>query len=105
MAEPPKPMFIETATVDWVLDLQEGRDPETQEYFLLLTIHLEDGKTVRLPMRVEIAMRIWALFDKFRIEKGWPEPEKRPLKPAKRIEHDNAPCLEQDYSSAGSSVQ
>lgn len=70
MAEPD---FIETSEVDAVLSLDDVKDESGQE-FLLLTIHLEDGKTVRLPMRVAVAMRVWALLERRRQDRGWPAP-------------------------------
>ncbi|MGC2223990.1 MAG: hypothetical protein WA624_17400 [Methylocella sp.] len=68
-------MFIETPTVDAVLSLDLATDDNTQEKFLLLTVHLGSGKTARLPMSVAVAMRILALLQKSREDNGWPLPE------------------------------
>ena len=70
-----KPRFIETPAVDAVLSLDVVRDAATGEPFALLTIHHESGTTVRMPMSVAIAMRIWALLDQARIANSWPRPE------------------------------
>lgn len=67
------PRFIETPDVDAVISLTQAKDDAGQE-FLLLTIHLESGKTVRLPMTVPIAMQVWSLLDKARTDNCWSAP-------------------------------
>lgn len=65
--------FIETPTVGAVLSLDAVKDESGAE-FALLVLYLENGKTVRLPMPVDVAMRVWRLLDEARRDKGWPEP-------------------------------
>jgi hypothetical protein len=63
----------ETPDIEAVLSLDHMKDEAGQEC-LLLTLRLENNETVRLPMTVHIAMRIWAVLDKARLEKGWSAP-------------------------------
>jgi hypothetical protein len=65
--------FAETPDIEAVLSLDHMMDEAGQEC-LLLTLRLESNKTVRLPMSVVVAMRIWALLDKARLDKGWSPP-------------------------------
>jgi hypothetical protein len=63
----------ETPDIEAVLSLDHMKDEAGQEC-LLLTLPLESNNTVRLPMTVPIAMRIWALLDKVRQDNGWSAP-------------------------------
>jgi hypothetical protein len=63
----------ETPDIEAVLSLDHLKDEAGQEC-LLLTLRLENNETVRLPMSVPIAMRIWALLDKARLDKSWSSP-------------------------------
>jgi hypothetical protein len=55
----PDAMFIETPRVDAVLSLDLATDEKNQEKYLLLTIHLESGKTVRLPCPLIFRCGYW----------------------------------------------
>ena len=65
--------FIETPTVDAVVLLDSAKDERGVEC-ALLTLHLENDKTVRLPVPIHVAMRVWALLDDARKDHGWSEP-------------------------------
>ena len=62
--------FKDASPVDAGLSLDV--DPSGQDVFL--TLHFERNTSVRLPMSVPIAMRLWAVLDKARTDHGWPEP-------------------------------
>jgi hypothetical protein len=62
--------FKESSLVDAVLSLDVA--PNGQD--VALTLHFESNTAVRLPMTAETAMRLWALLDQARRDKGWPEP-------------------------------
>jgi hypothetical protein len=63
----------ETPEIEAVLSLDHMKDEAGQEC-LLLTLRLENNETVRLPMTIPVAMRIWALLDKVRLDNGWSAP-------------------------------
>jgi hypothetical protein len=63
--------FVETPSVDLVLSLDAVKD-ETGSDLVLLTMRLENGATVRIPMSITAAMRVWGLLDMARRDKGWP---------------------------------
>jgi len=60
----------DTSPVDAILSLTV--DPAGRD--VLLTLHFESNIAVRLPMTSAVAMRIWALLDQARKDKGWPMP-------------------------------
>ena len=65
--------FVETPLVDAVLSVDAVKDQEGADYAFLV-LHLETGRTVRLPMPSDVAMRVWKLLDQVRRDKGWPAP-------------------------------
>ena len=66
--------IIETPDVVAVASLDVAKDEESGDDYALLSLHLQNDKIVRLPMPVEVAMRVWAVLDRARQDKGWPEP-------------------------------
>ncbi len=59
----------ETSTVDGALSLSGAKDEAGRDY-LLLTLHFESNIAVRLPLTIDAAMRIWALLDRARADRG-----------------------------------
>jgi hypothetical protein len=62
--------FKEISAVDSVLSLDVSMDGQD----VLLSLHLETDIGVRLPMSAKVAMRMWAVLDKARVDHGWPAP-------------------------------
>lgn len=60
----------ESSPVDAVLSLDITQDGQT----VLLTLHFDSDTAVRLPMSVEVAMRIWGILDQLRRDRGWSAP-------------------------------
>jgi hypothetical protein len=70
MTADPEFVVKESSPVDAVLSL----DVTTDHQHVLLTLHFESDTAVRLPMPVEIAMRVWACLDKARRDHDWSAP-------------------------------
>jgi hypothetical protein len=60
----------ESSLIDAVLSL----DVTTDNQYVLLTLHFESDTSVLFPMSVDVAMRIWALLDEAKRQKGWSAP-------------------------------
>lgn len=68
--------FKELSVADQVLSLDTATDYEGQE-FLLLTLHFETEAVVRIPMTVDVGMRVLALLEEVRRQRGWSMPATR----------------------------
>ena len=62
--------FEDSAPIDAVLSVDV--DPSGEN--VLLTLDFEPNTAVRLPMSAEVAMRLWRILDKARIDHDWPVP-------------------------------
>jgi|HubBroStandDraft_6_1064221.scaffolds.fasta_scaffold31109_5 hypothetical protein len=62
--------FEDSAPIDAVLSVDV--DPSGQN--VLLTLDFERNTAVRLPMSAEVAMRLWRILDKARLDHDWPVP-------------------------------
>lgn len=62
--------FKESSPVNAILSLDVA--PNGQD--VALTVHFESNTAVRLPMTVPVAMRLWAVLDQARQDKGWSAP-------------------------------
>ena len=62
--------FEDSAPIDAILSVDV--DPTGQN--ILLTLDFEHNAAVRLPMSAEVAMRLWRILDKARLDHDWPMP-------------------------------
>lgn len=62
--------YKDSSRVDGVLSLIVAPDGQDA----LLTLHFDSNIAVRLPMNAEVAMRLWAILDQARMERGWSAP-------------------------------
>ena len=65
---------IDTPMIETVLSLDTARDAESGETALMLTLRFQSGTIARLPISEEQGMRLWALLDRLRQDKGWSAP-------------------------------